>query len=88
MILITHDLGVVAETSDQVAVVYAGEIIEYSGKRDSRLSGSGLPHQRQCLSLFQPEGYMGAGRHDSGAGVGSDPGIEGEAGHVHDPDHP
>ncbi len=34
MILITHDLGVVAETSDQVAVVYAGEIIEYSGKRD------------------------------------------------------
>jgi peptide/nickel transport system ATP-binding protein len=28
MILITHDLGVVAETSDDVAVVYAGEIIE------------------------------------------------------------
>lgn len=34
MILITHDLGVVAETSDQVAVVYAREIIEYSSKRD------------------------------------------------------
>lgn len=34
MILITHDLGVVAETSDQVAVVYAGEIIEYSDKKD------------------------------------------------------
>ena len=28
MILITHDLGVVAETSDDVAVVYAGRIIE------------------------------------------------------------
>lgn len=28
MILITHDLGVVAETCDQVAVMYAGEIIE------------------------------------------------------------
>ncbi len=28
MILITHDLGVVAETCDRVAVVYAGEIVE------------------------------------------------------------
>lgn len=32
MILITHDLGIVAETSDNVAVVYAGEIIEYGSK--------------------------------------------------------
>ena len=32
MILITHDLGVVAETSDNVAVVYAGQIIEYGSK--------------------------------------------------------
>ncbi len=34
MLLITHDLGVVAETSDNVAVVYAGRIIEYGTKRD------------------------------------------------------
>ena len=34
MILITHDLGVVAETSDNVAVVYAGKIIEYADKRE------------------------------------------------------
>ena len=33
MILITHDLGVVAQTCDDVAVVYAGEIIE-SGSRE------------------------------------------------------
>ena len=30
MILITHDLGVVAETCDKVAVMYAGEIIEHA----------------------------------------------------------
>lgn len=29
MILITHDLGVVAQTCEKVAVMYAGEIIEY-----------------------------------------------------------
>lgn len=29
MIMITHDLGIIAEVSDNVAVVYAGEIIEY-----------------------------------------------------------
>ena len=29
MILITHDLGVVAEMCDTVAIVYAGEILEY-----------------------------------------------------------
>lgn len=29
MILITHDLGVVAQNCDTVAVIYAGEIIEY-----------------------------------------------------------
>ncbi len=34
MILITHDLGVVAETCDDVAVVYAGEIVEYGNKSD------------------------------------------------------
>ena len=29
MILITHDLGIVAETCDYVAIMYAGEILEY-----------------------------------------------------------
>lgn len=32
MILITHDLGVVANTCDEVAIVYAGEIVEYGTK--------------------------------------------------------
>ncbi len=34
MILITHDLGVVARTCDDVAVVYAGEIIENGSLED------------------------------------------------------
>lgn len=34
MILITHDLGVVAQTCDNVAVVYAGQIVEYGSKED------------------------------------------------------
>ncbi len=29
MILITHDFGIVAETCDEIAVVYAGQIVEY-----------------------------------------------------------
>lgn len=33
MILITHDLGVVAEMCDMVAIVYAGEIVEFGTKR-------------------------------------------------------
>lgn len=33
VIMITHDLGVVAETCDNVAVVYAGQIIEYGTVR-------------------------------------------------------
>lgn len=34
MILITHDLGVVAETCDYVGIMYAGEIIEYGSLED------------------------------------------------------
>lgn len=34
MIMITHDLGIVAEVCDQVAVVYAGEIVESGSKEE------------------------------------------------------
>lgn len=34
MILITHDLGVVAEMCDTVAIIYAGEIVEYGSIED------------------------------------------------------
>ena len=34
MLLITHDLGVVAETCDKVAIMYAGELMEYGTLED------------------------------------------------------
>ena len=34
MILITHDLGIVAHTCEKVAIIYAGQIMEYGTKYD------------------------------------------------------
>ncbi len=34
MVLITHDLGVVAETCDDVAIMYAGRVVEYGSVED------------------------------------------------------
>ncbi|HOF02850.1 MAG TPA: ABC transporter ATP-binding protein [Atribacterota bacterium] len=33
LIMITHDLGVIAEVADRIAVMYAGKIVEYSDTR-------------------------------------------------------
>ena len=38
MILITHDLGVVAQTCEKVMVMYAGEAIEYGVRRQGSAS--------------------------------------------------
>lgn len=58
MILITHDLGVVAETSDQVAIVYAGHIIEYASKKDLFLS----PRHPYTIGLFNSLPSMAEGQ--------------------------
>ena len=34
MLLITHDMGVVCEACDDVAIMYAGEIVEYGSLED------------------------------------------------------
>lgn len=40
MVMITHDLGIVAEVCDDVAVIYAGEIVEIGSKEDIMLHPS------------------------------------------------
>lgn len=34
MIMITHDLGIVAEVCDNVAVIYAGQVVEYGSREE------------------------------------------------------
>ena len=49
VIYITHDLGVVAQTCDQVAIMYAGEIIENGTGEDIF---EGKDHHPYTIGLF------------------------------------
>ena len=49
LIMITHDLGIVAQTCDKVAVMYAGEIIEYGTIEDIF---TGEHHHPYTVGLF------------------------------------
>jgi oligopeptide/dipeptide ABC transporter, ATP-binding protein, C-terminal domain len=48
IILITHDLGVVAETADRVAVMYAGQIVE-QGSAEQIFNTPRHPYTRSLL---------------------------------------
>ncbi len=48
ILLITHDLGVIAETADSVAVMYAGKIVEYASAEDL----FGEPKHPYTMGLF------------------------------------
>jgi peptide/nickel transport system ATP-binding protein len=69
MILITHDFGIVAQTCEKVAVLYAGEVIEYGTAEDvfesdkhhpytTGLFGSIPDLENECEMLTPIEGLM------------------------------
>ncbi|WP_206529760.1 ABC transporter ATP-binding protein [Brevibacillus sp. SYP-B805] len=51
IMLITHDLGVVAELCDRVAVMYAGEIVE-TGRTAEVLQNPGHPYTRALIGAL------------------------------------
>lgn len=71
MILITHDLGIVAETCDTVAVIYAGKIVEYGTLEDIFDN----PKHPYTIGLFGslPEVAEGQPRLNSIKGLPPDP---------------
>ena len=50
MLMITHDLGIIAETCDDVAVMYAGQIVEYGTVEDIFSPGR---HHPYTTGLFE-----------------------------------
>lgn len=62
VLLITHDLGVVAEMADRVAVMYAGEIVELAPVRE--LYRNPLhPYTRSLLNSLPAEDMLGGKLH-------------------------
>jgi oligopeptide/dipeptide ABC transporter ATP-binding protein len=57
LLLITHDLGVIAETADRVAVMYAGRIVETGPAREI-FGNPGHPYTRGLLASM-PGGQPG-----------------------------
>ncbi len=51
MLLITHDLGVVAENADRVGVMYAGELLE-EGTRDAFFAAPQHPYSRMLFEAL------------------------------------
>jgi peptide/nickel transport system ATP-binding protein len=59
LMLITHDLGVVAEMAHRVAVMYAGEIVE-SASRAAFFSRPAHPYSRKLFDSLPTAGKRGA----------------------------
>lgn len=55
VIMITHDLGVVAETCDKVGIMYAGEIVEYGTLEDIFTGKDHHPYTTGLLTVFMQQ---------------------------------
>ncbi|WP_020007769.1 ABC transporter ATP-binding protein [Salinicoccus albus] len=62
VLLITHDLGVVAEMADRVAVMYAGEIVEIAPAREL-FKNPQHPYTRSLLNSLPSEEMLGSRLH-------------------------
>ena len=76
MILITHDLGVVARVADRVAVMYAGQIVE-SGNARQVFAEPSHPYTRGLLQCIPIPGQVQPGQR-LGAIPGVVPSLTGE----------
>ncbi|TYC57672.1 ABC transporter ATP-binding protein [Marinobacter sp. BW6] len=75
MILITHDLGVVSRAADNIAVMYAGDIVE-TGKTAEVLEDPRHPYTKGLLECVP--GYQGGSQQRLGAIPGIVPAMTGE----------
>ena len=62
LMIITHDLGVVNQVADQVAVMYAGQIVEQASRRDL-LSNPQHPYTRGLLDSLPGSRRRGEALH-------------------------
>jgi oligopeptide/dipeptide ABC transporter ATP-binding protein len=72
VVMITHDLGVVAAMADEVAVMYLGQTVEYGSVR-SVLKRRHHPYTRGLLRSLPVLGSRGKARLEPIAGVVPDP---------------
>ena len=60
IIIISHDLGVIAEIADRIGVMYAGHLVEI-GRSEDIFNNPDHPYTRALLKSF-PHGYKSEGR--------------------------
>jgi peptide/nickel transport system ATP-binding protein len=70
MVFITHDLSVLVETSDRLAIMYAGKIVE-EGPADMVFHDPKHPYTEALAAAFPEIGDLRFRRHPSG--LGGDP---------------
>ncbi|SEB72480.1 ABC transporter ATP-binding protein [Paenibacillus sp. GP183] len=58
IVLVTHDIGVAAEMADDIAVMYAGKIVEY-GKVEQILSEPAHPYTKGLMAATPRKGQRG-----------------------------